>query len=289
MTISRTRSLVALATGAVAFAIGGTAFASAGPEPGETESPDDVVVHVSMDVQAVNRIQRTVTGVLRCAPGDLSGKLVTLRVASGAELGQVVVPSRVGEAVELDDDRPKVVAFEATTCDEPAGDPVMPGEPPLPPLPPLPPIGDGPEQPQLPGEPPTTLPGDAGEPGQPEASDEGERPEPPRGFFRRTLKLDVDLEDATDGPVFTASLNRVLRGVPKRLRAFLNEELQGATFELDATDARCFADGERIACDDLADEVLDAAEPIEAVVLVRADEVTPDGMSFTARKVATRG
>ncbi|MEZ5101343.1 MAG: hypothetical protein R3C15_16395 [Thermoleophilia bacterium] len=291
MPTSRTRTLVALAGGALALALGGSALAATGPAPRDDDEAPEAVLHVAMDVEAVDLGRRSVTGVLRCAPGELSGRLVTLRVASGVGLGDVVVPSRVGEAIRLDDGRPKVAAFEETACDEPAGDPVSPGEPPLPPLPPLPfpPVDDDgqPTGPWQVGE-PGALPGDPVGPDDPETAAD-DLPVPPRGFFRKTLKLHVDLEDAADGPVFTASLNRILRGVPKRVRSFLNEKLRGDTFELDATDARCFADGERIACDDLAEEVLDAADPIEAVVLVRADEITEDGFAFTARKVATRG
>jgi hypothetical protein len=112
-------------------------------------------------------------------------------------------------------------------------------------------------------------------------------PAPPK-LFTKNIRLDLNLEDSSN-LVFDASLNDIHSKVPASWSTYIHQELDDATFEVDASKAACFIVKHDVAssvpCKAIAD-LLDAASDggIDAVAQVRA-VAGPDGLSFTAKKI----
>jgi hypothetical protein len=112
-------------------------------------------------------------------------------------------------------------------------------------------------------------------------------PAPPK-LFTKNIRLNLNLEDSSNG-VFDASLNGIQSKVPASWSSYIHQELDDATFEVDASKAACFIVKHDVAssvpCKAIAD-LLDAASDggIDAVAQVRA-VAGPDGLSFTAKKI----
>jgi hypothetical protein len=112
-------------------------------------------------------------------------------------------------------------------------------------------------------------------------------PAPPK-LFTKNIRLDLNLEDSQN-LVFDASLNDIHSKVPASWSDYLHQELDAATFEVDASKATCFIVKHDIAssvpCTAIADLIGAAADGgIDAVAQVRA-VAGPDGLSFTAKKI----
>ncbi len=112
-------------------------------------------------------------------------------------------------------------------------------------------------------------------------------PAPPK-LFTKNIRMNLNLEDVQD-LVFDASLNDITSKVPNTWSAYLHQELDSATFEVDATHAACFIVKHDVAssspCAAIA-TILDGAPDggIDVVAQVRA-VAGPDGLSFTAKKI----
>lgn len=112
-------------------------------------------------------------------------------------------------------------------------------------------------------------------------------PAPPK-LFTKNIRLDLNLEDSQN-LVFDASLNDIHSKVPASWSSYIHQELDDATFEVDASKAACFIVKHDVAssvpCKTIAD-LLDASSDggIDAVAQVRA-VAGPDGLSFNAKKI----
>jgi hypothetical protein len=112
-------------------------------------------------------------------------------------------------------------------------------------------------------------------------------PAPPK-LFTKNIRLDLNLEDSSN-LVFDASLNDIHSKVPASWSDYIHQELDAATFEVDASKAACFIVKHDVAsavpCKAIAD-LVDAAPDggIDATAQVRA-VAAPDGLSFTAKKI----
>lgn len=112
-------------------------------------------------------------------------------------------------------------------------------------------------------------------------------PAPPK-LFTKNIRLNVNLEDVQN-LVFDASLNDITTKVPSTWSDYLHQELDDATFEVDASHASCFIVKHDVAsaapCADIATAVDDAPDGgVDVVAQVRA-VAGPDGLSFTAKKI----
>ena len=117
---------------------------------------------------------------------------------------------------------------------------------------------------------------------------------PPESFFKKIFQLKIQLEDA-DGTDFDATFIKMMKGGNKNMREQLSDTLEGETFTLHASKAKCFADGkdkgtapEKISCVALADEVTNSAGSINATITAK---LTPDadGMEWDAKKIVVTG
>ncbi len=112
-------------------------------------------------------------------------------------------------------------------------------------------------------------------------------PSPPAKLFQKNWRLSVNLEDVQD-LVFDATLYEVPSSVPAKVRDYLNEQLDGATFEVDATKAACFIvfgdRGKKVPCSQIADMVDSSPDGgVSAAILARP--VAGDPLSFLAKKI----
>lgn len=229
----------------------------------------------------------SVTGIIHCAPPDQAGKQGTFPIAPGVDINKL--GGIVGIVLDGSSGTPTVINVVPPPCQ------FGPGQGP----------GPGPSQGQG-NYGPAQGQGNYGQgqgnygPGQGQG-DHGGPGGPPAGFMKKSFKMDVDLE-AVDGLLFDASLNKMLRGAPKTMRDFVNEEIAGETFELDATKAKCYLkDGkvtQKVACTKIATLVDNSADAINALILAKpvlADdaaaedgeeaEASKEDISFTAKKI----
>ncbi len=123
---------------------------------------------------------------------------------------------------------------------------------------------------------------------------------PPAELTKKTFVMNVEIEGSGDDPAtFEASLVRVVRGVKKQARDFMTNELEGESFIINASKAKCFADSKKdaglvpdevVPCKTLADLVDNAAGSINATFTGKMvfDEAsfTP---SFRAKKIVMLG
>ncbi len=123
---------------------------------------------------------------------------------------------------------------------------------------------------------------------------------PPTELTKKTFVMNVEIEGSgDDAATFEASLVKVVRGVKKEARDFMNEELEGESFIIFASSAKCFADSKKdaglvpdeiVPCKKLADLVDNVAGSINATFTGKMvfDEAsfTP---SFKAKKIVMLG
>ncbi len=123
---------------------------------------------------------------------------------------------------------------------------------------------------------------------------------PPAALTKNTFTMNVEIEGSgDDAATFEASLVKIVRGVNKQARAFMNEQLEGESFIITAGTAKCFADSKKdaglvpdeiVPCKTLADLVDNAAGSINATFTGKMvfDEAsfTP---SFRAKKIVMIG
>ncbi len=123
---------------------------------------------------------------------------------------------------------------------------------------------------------------------------------PPAELTKKTFVMNVEIEGSgDDAATFEASLVKVVRGVGKGARAFMNEELEGESFIITAGTAKCFADSKKdaglvpdeiVPCKVLADLVDNVAGSINATFTGKMvfDEATFTP-SFKAKKIVMLG
>ena len=112
-------------------------------------------------------------------------------------------------------------------------------------------------------------------------------PAPPK-LFTKNIRLNLNLEDS-QSLVFDASLNDITSKVPSTWSSYLHQELDAATFEVDASKANCFIVKHDVAspagCKAIADLVDGTPDGgVDVIAQVRA-VAGPDGLSFTAKKI----
>lgn len=111
----------------------------------------------------------------------------------------------------------------------------------------------------------------------------------PAKFFHKNYRLAVGLQDWNE-PVFDATLLDIPASVPANAAQYISDQLGDATFELDASGARCYLsqDGgpaERVDCSDLGGIVDESPDPVCAWILARP-YVDEDGdLAFAAKKI----
>ncbi len=123
---------------------------------------------------------------------------------------------------------------------------------------------------------------------------------PPAELTKKTFVMNVEIEGSgDDATTFEASLVKVVRGIGKQARTFMNEELEGESFLITASKAKCFADSKKdaglvpdevVPCKTLAHLVDNVAGSINATFTGKMvfDEAsfTP---SFKAKKIVMLG
>jgi hypothetical protein len=113
-------------------------------------------------------------------------------------------------------------------------------------------------------------------------------PAPPK-LFKKNIRVNLNLEDSS-ALVFDGSLNDIVSKVPQSWSDYLHQELDYATFEIDARKATCFAIkhgvGSAIPCSTLAD-LVDASPDggVDVVAQGRLVDGGADGLSFAAKKI----
>ncbi|MEI7691351.1 MAG: hypothetical protein WCJ50_02370 [Actinomycetes bacterium] len=79
---------------------------------------------------------------------------------------------------------------------------------------------------------------------------------PPSEMNNKTFVMNVEVEGSGDDPgTFAASYVAIIRGVAKKTRDIMNDEMEGESLILDGTKAKCFADTTRDK-DKEADDIL---------------------------------
>ena len=79
---------------------------------------------------------------------------------------------------------------------------------------------------------------------------------PPTDMLKKTFVMNVEVEGSGDDPgTFAASYVAIIRGVAKKTRDTMNDEMEGESLILDGTKAKCFADTTRYQ-DREADDIL---------------------------------
>ena len=69
---------------------------------------------------------------------------------------------------------------------------------------------------------------------------------PPTDMLKKTFVMNVEVEGSGDDPgTFAASYVAIIRGVAKKTRDVMNDEMEGESLILDGTKAKCFADTTR--------------------------------------------
>ncbi len=112
-------------------------------------------------------------------------------------------------------------------------------------------------------------------------------PAPPK-LFTKNVRLNLNLEDV-NGLVFDATMNDIASRMPDSWAAYLHQELDSATFEVDAGNATCFeikhSVSSTVPCSAIG-ALLDASPDggLDVIAQVRAI-AQPDGLSFTAKKI----
>jgi hypothetical protein len=113
-------------------------------------------------------------------------------------------------------------------------------------------------------------------------------PTAPAHFYDKTYRLDVNLEDV-DGAVYSATLNDIPSTVPWAAQQWITFNIDTATFDLSAANARCFlvsTKAQSVDCSQIATMVDAAADGgVDATVLAQPVDNGPDGMSFSAKKI----
>ena len=122
---------------------------------------------------------------------------------------------------------------------------------------------------------------------------------PPAEALKKLMTLDVEVEGSGEDPgTFDVTLVSIKKGIGKKSRAMLQEELEGESFIIDATKAKCFADKksdadaipDKVSCKVLSDETDDSAVTLRATVQVRMKfDATTYEPSFVAKKFVIRG
>jgi len=110
---------------------------------------------------------------------------------------------------------------------------------------------------------------------------------PPAKFYSKNIRLDVNLEDV-DGLLFDATVNDIPASVPGSFRAYLQSVLDGSTFELDASTAKCFVVKHNVQnvvdCQTLAGWLDASADGgIDATILAKA--VQGPELAYKAKKI----
>lgn len=111
---------------------------------------------------------------------------------------------------------------------------------------------------------------------------------PPAKLFKKNVRLSVTLQD-TNGLVFDAALNDALGSVPYAISTYLKESLD-ATFEVDATAARCFlvqnGAAKGVPCQQVADLVDGSPDGGIDVTILAKPTLNADGsLGFVAKKI----
>ena len=122
---------------------------------------------------------------------------------------------------------------------------------------------------------------------------------PPAEALKKLMTLDVEVEGSGEDPgTFDVTLVSIKKGIGKKSRAMLQEELEGESFIIDATKAKCFADKksdadaipDKVSCKVLSDETDDSAVTLRATVQVRMKfDATTREPTFIAKKFVIRG
>ena len=122
---------------------------------------------------------------------------------------------------------------------------------------------------------------------------------PPAEAMKKLLTLDVEVDGSGEDPgTFDVTLVAIKKGIAKAARAQLQDMLEGESFIINATKAKCFADkksdpdaiADPVSCKVLSEETDDSATTLRATVVTRMkfDQATRQP-SFTATKFVIRG
>jgi len=122
---------------------------------------------------------------------------------------------------------------------------------------------------------------------------------PPKEATAKLMTLDVEVDGSGETPgTFDVTLVAIKKGIGKAARAQMQEALEGESFIIDATKAKCFADkksdpdavADKVSCKVLSKETDDSASTLRATVVTRMkfDEATRQP-SFKATKFVIRG
>jgi hypothetical protein len=122
---------------------------------------------------------------------------------------------------------------------------------------------------------------------------------PPAEAMKKLLTLDVEVDGSGEDPgTFDVTLVAIKKGIAKAARAQLQDQLEGESFIINATKAKCFADkksdpdaiADPVSCKVLSEETDDSATTLRATVVTRMkfDQATRQP-TFTATKFIIRG
>jgi len=122
---------------------------------------------------------------------------------------------------------------------------------------------------------------------------------PPKEATSKLMTLDVEVDGSGETPgTFDVTLVAIKKGIGKAARAQMQEALEGESFIIDATKAKCFADKksdadavpDKVSCKLLSEETDDSASTLRATVVTRMkfDQATRQP-SFRATKFVIRG
>ncbi len=122
---------------------------------------------------------------------------------------------------------------------------------------------------------------------------------PPTEATKKLMTLDVEVDGSGETPgTFDVTLVAIKKGIGKAARAAMQDQLEGESFIINATKAKCFADkksdpdaeADPVRCTVLSEETDDSATTLRATVVTRMkfDQATRQP-SFTATKFIIRG
>ncbi len=122
---------------------------------------------------------------------------------------------------------------------------------------------------------------------------------PPTEAMKKLMTLDVEVDGSGETPgTFDVTLVAIKKGIGKAARATMQDQLEGESFIIDASKAKCFADKksdpdaepDKVSCKVLSEETDDSASTLRATVVTRMkfDQATRQP-SFTATKFVIRG
>ena len=115
----------------------------------------------------------------------------------------------------------------------------------------------------------------------------------PSNFWKKNYRLGVQLEDV-QGLTFDAELADIPSSVPRQARYYLQENLDDGSFEIDASNAKCFEvssdeDGNSTTtaapCSDVAALLDDSSDGLCAYMLGRPTHDENGDLAFTAKKI----